>query len=160
MNENTKTIVIGSGFGGIAAALRLRALGHEVTIVEKLSSIGGRAQVFNFNGFKHDAGPTLITAPFMFEDLFKLFNEDINKYLKFVPLNPWYRFYFHDKTSFDYCSDIKETQSQIGKFSKEDAVNYLDLLKESKKFLMLVLLNSQMYLLVHFYSCSNKYQVL
>ena len=133
MNENTKTIVIGSGFGGIAAALRLRALGHEVTIVEKLSSIGGRAQVFNFNGFKHDAGPTLITAPFMFEDLFKLFNEDINKYLKFVPLNPWYRFYFHDKTSFDYCSDIKETQSQIGKFSKEDAVNYLDLLKESKK---------------------------
>ena len=53
MNENTKTIVIGSGFGGIAAALRLRALGHEVTIIEKLSSIGGRAQVFNFNGFKN-----------------------------------------------------------------------------------------------------------
>ena len=69
----------------------------------------------------------------MFEDLFKLFNEDINKYLKFVPLNPWYRFYFYDKTSFDYCSDVKETQLQIGKFSKEDAVNYLDLLKESKK---------------------------
>jgi len=59
-----KSIVIGGGFGGIAIALRLRALGHNVTLLEKLDALGGRAQVFNKNGFKHDAGPTVITAPF------------------------------------------------------------------------------------------------
>ena len=75
-NQNQiKSIVIGGGFGGIAIALRLKSLGHQVTLIERLSSLGGRAQVFKKNGFKHDAGPTVITAPFMFDDLFKLFNE-------------------------------------------------------------------------------------
>jgi len=71
-NKNTKILVVGSGFGGIASALRMRALGYEVTLLEKLENIGGRAQVFNVNGFRHDAGPTVITAPFMFDELFKL----------------------------------------------------------------------------------------
>ena len=112
------SIVVGSGFGGIASALRLRALGHNVTIIEKLNEIGGRAQVFNVGGFKHDAGPTVITAPFMFDELFNLFGEDRKKYLNFVSLDPWYRFYFHDKTYFDYCKTVKDTKDQIKKFSK------------------------------------------
>ena len=58
------SVVIGGGFGGIAAALRLRALGHTVTLLERLDALGGRAQVFEKNGYKHDAGPTVITAPF------------------------------------------------------------------------------------------------
>ena len=127
-NEQFKVIVVGSGFGGIASALRMRALGYQVTLIEKLEKIGGRAQVFNINGFKHDAGPTVITAPFMFDDLFKLFNEDRKKYLNFVPLDPWYRFYFHDKTSFDYCKNISDTKKEISKFSKLDAERYEELL--------------------------------
>ena len=69
-----KSIVIGSGFGGIAAALRLRAKNHEVTLIEKHPDLGGRARVFKKNGFTFDAGPTVITAPYLIEELFELFN--------------------------------------------------------------------------------------
>ena len=79
MNEHLpNALVIGSGFGGIGAALRLRALGYHVDLVERLDSLGGRAQVFEKDGFRHDAGPTVITAPFMFEELFSLFDENIS----------------------------------------------------------------------------------
>jgi len=130
--KKINSIVVGSGFGGIASALRLRALGHNVTLVDRLPEIGGRAQVFNLKGFKHDAGPTVITAPFMFDELFSLFGEDREKYLKFVALDPWYRFYFHDKSSFDYCRTVKDTKLEIKKFSNDDAEGYEKLLKISK----------------------------
>ena len=68
-----RAIVVGAGFGGIAAALRLRARGYEVTILDRASRLGGRAQVFEREGFRHDAGPTVITAPFLFDELFSLF---------------------------------------------------------------------------------------
>ncbi len=63
MPSNHKSVVIGGGFGGIAAALRLRARGHSVTLVDRCARLGGRAQVFQKDGFTHDAGPTVITAP-------------------------------------------------------------------------------------------------
>ena len=72
-----KAIVIGAGFGGIAAALRQRAKGYDVSIIDRCPNLGGRAQIFERNGFKHDAGPTVITAPFLFEELFALFNEKL-----------------------------------------------------------------------------------
>ena len=106
-----KAIVIGAGFGGIASAIRLRKKGYSVEIIDRCNSLGGRAQVFNVNGFKHDAGPTLITAPFLFKELFVLFNKNINDYVKFVPLNPWYRFIFDDKTIFDYERSLTRTIS-------------------------------------------------
>ena len=131
--EKINSIIVGSGFGGIASALRLKALGHNVTIIEKLSEIGGRAQVFKSGGFKHDAGPTVITAPFMFDELYSLFGEKREKYLNFVPLDPWYRFYFYDNTYFDYCKTILATKKEIAKFSKDDAKGYDKLLKMSNK---------------------------
>ncbi len=70
-----KAVVIGSGFGGIAISLRLKKLGYDTTIIEKLDELGGRARVFEVNGFKHDAGPTVITAPFLFDELFSLFGK-------------------------------------------------------------------------------------
>ena len=78
--KKINSIVVGSGFSGIASALRLRALGHKVTLIDRLPEIGGRAQVFNLKGFKHDAGPTVITAPYLFEELFKLFNKNVSDY--------------------------------------------------------------------------------
>ena len=131
-NKNTKSIVIGGGFGGIAIALRLRALGHHVTLIERLGSLGGRAQVFKRNGFKHDAGPTVITAPFLFDELFGLFNEKREEYIEFRPLEPWYRFHFHDGQSFDYSESIQKTKKEMKKFSVEDANNYEKLLEASK----------------------------
>ena len=67
--------IVGAGFGGMAAALRLKALGYEVTIYERSENLGGRAQVFERDGFRHDAGPTVITAPFLFDELFELFGK-------------------------------------------------------------------------------------
>ena len=132
-NQNQiKSIVVGGGFGGIAIALRLRALGHQVTLLEKLNSLGGRAQVFKKNGFKHDAGPTVITAPFLFDELFELFGEKREDYVEFKPLDPWYRFHFHDGQTFDYSQTIEKTKMEMRKFSIEDANSYEKLLKASK----------------------------
>ena len=100
----TKTIIIGSGFGGIASALRMRARGDDVVLVERLSEVGGRAQVFEKGGFRHDAGPTVITAPFLFDELFELFGEKRADHIEFRPLDPWYSFHFHNGEQFDYAA--------------------------------------------------------
>tara|TARA_B100001057_G_scaffold136908_1_gene136535 strand:- start:915 stop:2393 length:1479 start_codon:yes stop_codon:yes gene_type:complete len=130
---NKKAIVVGSGFGGIAISLRLKKLGYDTTIIEKLNDIGGRARVFEVNGYKHDAGPTVITAPFLFDELFELFDKKREDYLDFVPLEPWYRYYFHDGKTFDYCSTVEKTNQQISNFSSEDIDGYAKLLNKSKK---------------------------
>ena len=77
------SIVIGSGFGGIASALRLRAKKHDVTIIEKHNDLGGRARVFEKNGFKFDAGPTVITAPYLINELFQLFGKKSRRLFKY-----------------------------------------------------------------------------
>ncbi len=130
---NKKAVVIGSGFGGIAISLRLKKLGYDTTIIEKLSDLGGRARVFEVNGFKHDAGPTVITAPFLFDELFNLFDKKREDYLNFVPLDPWYRYHFHDGKTFDYCSTLEKTNEQISRFDPGDIKGYLKLLNKSKK---------------------------
>ncbi len=126
-------VVIGAGFGGIAAALRLSAKGYQVTIVDRSASLGGRAQVFERNGFLHDAGPTVITAPFLFEELFALFDEKLSDHICLVPLKPWYRFYFADKTTFDYGGTLAETLAEIAKIAPKDQVGYVKLLAHSKR---------------------------
>ena len=126
-------IVIGAGFAGIATALRLRALGYEVSLLERLDSLGGRAQVFERGGYRHDAGPTVITAPFLFDELFELFDEKLEDHLNFVPLDPFYRFHFADGSQFDYRASIEDTLTEIRRFNPDDADGYLKLLEKSKK---------------------------
>jgi len=126
-------VVIGAGFAGIATALRLRALGYEVTLLERLDNLGGRAQVFTRGGYRHDAGPTVITAPFLFDELFELFGEKLEDHLEFVPLDPFYRFHFADGSQFDYRASVEDTLDEIRRFSAEDADGYLKLLDKSKK---------------------------
>ena len=92
------SIVIGGGFGGIAAALRLKAKNHNVTLVEKHLDLGGRARVFKKNGFTFDGGPTVITAPYLINELFELFNKRAEDYINIKPLDTWYRFFFEDGT--------------------------------------------------------------
>lgn len=128
-----RVLVIGGGFGGIAIALRLRAKNYQVTLVDRSSMLGGRGQVFIRNGYKHDAGPTVITAPFLLEELFELFNEKLADHIKLVPLSPWYRFYFSDNTTFDYGGTLEETLAEIGKISPNDVNGYHKLLKHSQK---------------------------
>ena len=128
-----KAIVIGAGFGGIAAALRLRAKGYQVSLIDRCAGLGGRAQVFERNGFKHDAGPTVITAPFLFEELFALFDERLEDHVRLVPLTPWYRFHFADNTQFDYGGTLDETLAEIARIEPADCDGYLALLAVSKK---------------------------
>ena len=126
-------VVIGAGFAGIATALRLRALGYQVTLLERLENLGGRAQVFKRGGYRHDAGPTVITAPFLFDELFELFDEKLEDHLNFVPLDPFYRFHFADGSQFDYRASIADTLTEIRRFNPDDADGYLKLLEKSEK---------------------------
>ena len=127
------SIVIGSGFGGIAAALRLRAKGHQVTIIEKHPDLGGRARVFKKNGFTFDGGPTVITAPYLINELFDLFKKDPKDYIKLTPLKIWYQFIFEDKTKFDYSGNESEMKNQIQNINKEDVKGYERLVNFTKK---------------------------
>ena len=126
-------VVIGAGFGGIAAALRLRAKGYKVSLIDRCAQLGGRAQVFERGGFRHDAGPTVITAPFLFEELFALFGERFADHVELVPLTPWYRFCFADGDHFDYGGTLDETLAEIGRVSAADRDGYLRLLAHSKR---------------------------
>ena len=125
----TKTIIVGAGFGGIASALRMRARGDDVILIDRLGAIGGRAQVFEKGGFRHDAGPTVITAPFLFDELFELFGEKRSDHIEFRSLDTWYRFHFHDGSEFDYKASLEETLDEIARYSPQDVAGYQKLLK-------------------------------
>lgn len=133
MTEGAHAVVIGAGFGGIASALRLRAKGYAVTVIDRCPMLGGRAQVFTQGGFRHDAGPTVITAPFLLEELFTLYGETMSDHLELVPLTPWYRFQFADGDTFDYGGTVEETLAEIARFEPRDCKGYLNLLAHSKR---------------------------
>ena len=128
-----KAIIIGSGFGGLAAALRLRAKGLDITLVEKQPDLGGRARVFKKGSFIYDGGPTVITAPYLFEELFSLFNKKISNYVEIVPLDLWYRFVFSDGQTFDYSGDEKSMEKEVKKFSDKDFEGYNNLVNFTEK---------------------------
>ncbi|MDH5196308.1 MAG: phytoene desaturase [Gemmatimonadota bacterium] len=129
----TAAVVIGAGFGGIAAALRLGARGYDVTLVDRLDQLGGRGTVYRRNGFVFDAGPTVITAPFLVEELFQLFNRRMEDYLSMVPLDPWYRIRFDDGKVFDYGEGIERTEAEIRKFNPADVAGYREFLRQTER---------------------------
>ena len=127
------SIVIGSGFGGIAAALRLKAKGHKVTLIEKHPDLGGRARVFERNGFIFDGGPTVMTAPYLINELFELFQKNPKDYIKLVPLKIWYQFIFEDKSKFNYSGNETDMKNQIEKLNHKDVKGYEKLVNFTKK---------------------------
>jgi phytoene desaturase len=126
-------VVIGGGLGGMAASLRLRAKGYRVTLFDRMPMLGGRAQVLERDGFRHDAGPTVITAHFLFEELFELFGRRMDDYVTLVPLDPWYRFRFPDGDTFDYGGTIEDTLAEIRRIEPADCDGYMRLLAHSEK---------------------------
>ena len=128
-----KVIVVGSGFGGLASAIRLKAKGYDVTLLEKHPDLGGRARVFKKGNFTYDGGPTVITAPYLIEELFSLFNKKISDYVKIVPLDLWYRFVFNDGQTFDYSGNEKLMEKEIKKFSDKDFKGYNELVNFTEK---------------------------
>jgi len=125
-------VVIGSGFGGLAAAVRLGAKGYRVTVLEKLDAPGGRAYVHRQDGFVFDAGPTIITAPFLFEELWQLCGRRMSDDVTLRPVTPFYRIRFDDGAMFDCSGDAEAMREEIAWFSPRDVDGYERFLKASE----------------------------
>jgi phytoene desaturase len=119
-----KIVVVGSGFGGLAAAIRLQAQGHDVTVLEKLDKPGGRAYVFEQDGFTFDAGPTIVTAPWLIHELFELAGRKSEDYLRLQAIDPFYRIRFEDGSAFSYTGDREQVMREIARFNPADVDGY------------------------------------
>lgn len=117
-------IVIGSGFGGLTAAIRLQAQGHDVSILEKRDKAGGRAYVYEQDGFVFDGGPTIITAPWLIDDVFECAGKKTTDYVDLVRVDPFYNIRFEDGSVFHYNGDRENVLAQIRKFRPEDEGGY------------------------------------
>lgn len=125
-------VVIGSGFGGLAAAVRLGAKGYRVTVLEQLDAPGGRAYVYRQDGFTFDAGPTIVTAPFLFEELWKLCGKRLSDDVTLKPVAPYYRIRFHDGSQFDYSGDADAMRAEIARFSPADVEGWQRYMRASE----------------------------
>ncbi|MDH3978786.1 MAG: phytoene desaturase [Gammaproteobacteria bacterium] len=122
--EQKKAIVIGGGFGGLALAIRLQASGAQVTILEARDKAGGRAYVYEQDGFRFDAGPTVLTVPSVVDDLFTLAGKQRSDYIEFMPLTPYYRLLWQDGEGFDYVGDEKALEETVARISPDDLEGY------------------------------------
>lgn len=120
----SRCVVVGAGLGGIAAALRLRAQGHAVTLVERQPDYGGRARVFEVDGIRYDAGPTVLTAPGLVDELFSIFGEQRSDHVEFLPVAPWYRMDFADGSRFDYGPDAAAVEAEVARLAPADLAGY------------------------------------
>jgi phytoene desaturase len=127
-----KIIVIGSGFGGLAAAVRLAARGYEVELFEKRDKLGGRAYVYEINGFKFDGGPTIVTAPWLFNELWELAGRKREEYFQLVPCDPFYRIFDHTGRHFNYNGDHQFILDQIDQWNPADKAGYERFMRSTK----------------------------
>lgn len=140
--NSTKTLkvaIIGSGFGGLALANRLQGNGFQVTIFEKQNKVGGHAYQKIINGYTFDMGPSLITAPEIIDEVFTIAGFNRKEFLKYIPLSPYYRIYFHDKTYIDYSGNSDKMKEQICAFSSHDAIAYDRFMKYSESLYNIVI---------------------
>ena len=112
LRPNQHALVIGGGFGGLALAIRLQASGIPTKILEARDKPGGRAYVFEQDGFRFDAGPTVLTAPGVIDELFAMANRRRAEYIEFETLSPFYRLLWQDDTQFDYIGDEDELEAR------------------------------------------------
>ena len=130
-------IVIGSGFGGLAAAIRLCVKGYRVTVLEKLEAVGGRAFVFRQDGFTFDAGPTIITAPYLLEELWALCGRRFADDVDLRPMSPFYRIRFNDGSHFDYYGNTEAMRAEVARVSPGEVSGYDSFMAEAARCLKL-----------------------
>ncbi len=126
-------VIIGAGLGGLAAAIRLGARGYRTTVLEKLDSAGGRASVFRQDGFTFDAGPTILTAPFLLQELWDLCGRDMAADLTIKPVTPFYRIRFNDGSHFDATADPDAMRAEVARLSPSDVAGYERFMKVSEE---------------------------
>ncbi len=132
-SDKRRVVVIGSGFGGLAAAIRLAAKGYHTTVLEMRDKPGGRAYVYTDKGFTYDAGPTIITVPFVLDELAALNGKTIADYVKIVPCDPYYRIFFDDGRQFNYNGDQAQLEAEIARFNPDDVAGYRAFLDYSRR---------------------------
>lgn len=128
-----RAAVIGSGFGGLAAAIRLQRAGIHTTIFEARDQPGGRASVYHRDGHIFDGGPTVITAPQCLEELFAEAGRELCDYVELLPVTPFYRLRWSDGDQFDYTGDSEQMLAQIRARNPRDADGYLRFVDYSRK---------------------------
>ncbi len=131
--ERPAAAVIGSGFGGLAAAIRLQAQGVQVTLYEGRDKPGGRAYVYEDQGYTFDAGPTVITAPQCLEALFEVADRKLSDYVTLLPVSPFYRLQWEDGDRLDYTGDLDAMLEQISARSTADRDGYIRFLEYTRK---------------------------
>ena len=124
VKQRPKAVVIGAGFGGLAAAIRLSVKGYDVQVYDKLEEPGGRASVFRQDGHTFDAGPTIITAPFLLKELWQLCGRRFEDDVQLVAMDPFYRIRFDDGSHFDYNGDAEHMRAEVARFAPEDLAGY------------------------------------
>src|SRR4051812_36236976 len=128
-----RAAVVGSGFGGLAVAIRLQTAGFETVLFERDEQPGGRARVFRQDGFTFDAGPTVITAPQCLEELFTEAGRSLRDYVQLVPVTPFYRLIWDDGVRFDYDGDAENMRAQIAKLRPSDVAGYSRFVRYAKQ---------------------------
>lgn len=131
--DKLRAAVIGSGFGGLAAAIRLQAAGLQTVVFEKRDLPGGRAYVYRDHGFTFDAGPTVITAPDSLRELFTLSGRSMDDYVELMPVAPFYRLFWADGYQFDYSDNLAALEKQIAEKSPRDIEGYKRFLAYSEE---------------------------
>ena len=128
-----RAIVVGSGFGGLATAMRMLAAGLDVTVVERLPEPGGRASQLRDQGYTWDLGPSLVTMPWCFDELFALLDRDFRREVELIGLDPFYRIDWpHDGTRIDFLGDVGAMQEELVRLSPADAAAYPAFLEASR----------------------------
>lgn len=131
-NTRKSIIVIGSGFGGLSAAIRLAAAGHSVRVFEKRDKPGGRAYEYEMDGFRFDGGPTVITAPYLFDELFALAGKSREDHLEFLPIDPFYRIFDENGRIFNHWHDHRMAEKEVARFNPGDSTGYRRFLKDTE----------------------------
>jgi phytoene desaturase len=131
--RRAQAVIIGSGVGGLAAAVRLGARGYQVTVLERLESAGGRAAVFHQDGFTFDAGPTIITAPQLFEQLWALCGRRLADDVELRALSPFYQVRFADGTCIDWSGDAAAMRALVTRLAPGDLAGYERLMALSER---------------------------
>ena len=131
--ERPHAIVIGSGFGGLAAAVRLGARGYRVTVLERLATAGGRAAMFEQDGFRFDCGPTIVTAPELFDELWRLCGKRLSDDVQLRALAPFYRLRFDDGTELDWSGDPEAMRALVTQLAPGDLDGYERLMRYSEQ---------------------------
>ena len=132
MSSGKTAIVVGSGFGGLALAIRLQSAGIATTVIEARDRPGGRAYVWKRDGYTFDAGPTVITDPACLEELWALSGSAMADDVTLLPIQPFYRLLWNDGTRFDYSNDEAGLNAEIAKLDPADVAGYARFLEYSR----------------------------